>query len=578
MEHKDKFSTGLPSPQQSLRSFAFFAIFRGEFIIILSAFMVLAAAVVMISGCEDQPESVPVTSSAWSAAPAEKPQPAKLDTIATDDSADDVEIAADIGADANSENLTEPIDLESMGQGAVRDVDMDRLAKPMEDVIAEEKQLKASKRVKFTLAPIPETIADASTDAEAGEDGSQMDSATPYDSPLDAPAPELSPESGAELVERDNERNRLDIAGKKSGQQVMKDLDAGRVKNLPRKGIVYNKPQLIAGATLQVNNRYITVDQVLAALHSQLSRIPREITVQEFASHARQLIAGETGYQVRQLLVYTEAQKYLDEGIKARVNEELSAMLREMIAESGGSKESLRRKCLSEGMTLEEVIDAHRRGLTVSMYMQSKFYPAISVTRRMLWNYYRKHQSNYVTDRKLQMQIIAAPFAEFLPKGVTQPTAAERQLARKSARVCITGALEELKSGKDFTDVTRMYSRGIRAAGGGVWPMMTKGSSAYTTVENVAFKLPYSRYSGIIEEPKVGFFIVKAMRVDPGKTISFEQAQDKITTDLKYDQFMKLRGEYMQKILEKATIGATEPFVKFAVDQAIQRYWRGDTL
>ncbi len=104
--------------------------------------------------------------------------------------------------------------------------------------------------------------------------------------------------------------------------------------------------------------------------------------------------------------------------------------------------------------------------------------------------------------------------------------------------------------------------------------MMGKASSVYTKVEDAAFKLPYSRYSGIIEEPKIGFFIVKAMRVAPGKTISFEKAQDKITADLKYEQFMKLQQEYFQKIRERAVVGPVEPFIRLAVTQAAERYWR----
>jgi len=441
--------------------------------IILSALMVLVVAVAVISGCGEQPDSIPITTSTGGVMPAGKPTPTELDTIAADDLTDDgVETFRD--TDTDTENLAEPVDLESMGQNETRNIDLDRLTKPMKDVVEEEKQLEESKRVKFILAPLPDLEADTRIDAEDGEDGSQMDSATPYDSPLDAPQGEVTPETGAELVEQDDEQSKLALAGKKAGEKEMKDLNSTRA--LPRKEIVYNKPELIAGATLQVNNRYITIDQVLAGVHSQLLRIPKEITAQEFASRAQQLIGGEIGYQIQQTLVFTEAEKYLDDGIKARVNEDLAAMLREMIAESGGSKESLRRKCLSEGMTLEEVINAHRRGLTVTMYMQSKFYPAIVVTRRMLWNYYRKHQSDYVTDKKVQMQIIAAPFAEFLPKGVSRPTAAEKKLAHKSAKACIDTVLKELKSGKDFTDVTRMYSRGIRANDGGVWPMIDRKS------------------------------------------------------------------------------------------------------
>ncbi|KKK93044.1 hypothetical protein LCGC14_2696810, partial [marine sediment metagenome] len=162
--------------------------------------------------------------------------------------------------------------------------------------------------------------------------------------------------------------------------------------------------------------------------------------------------------------------------------------------------------------TLKDVLKAQRRDLTIRYYLRLKFYPAIVITRRMLWNYYRRHKDEFSTGKQVQMQIIAAPFDTFLKKGVAEPTEAELQAAKTSAIKLLTLALNELNAGKDFALVARTHSRGIKAREGGLWPMMAKGNKAEEKVEEVAFELKEAQHSGIIED-KQGCYIVKAVKV-----------------------------------------------------------------
>jgi parvulin-like peptidyl-prolyl isomerase len=337
--------------------------------------------------------------------------------------------------------------------------------------------------------------------------------------------------------------------------------------------VVMNKAQVVAGLTLQVNTRHITADEILAALHQKLLKIPRHISREAFSRHAARLIRQQITYQIQQVLVSEEARRYLEDGAKEQINKEMAQTLRNMIARSGGSEEKLKQKCLREGTTLLDILKSQRMNMTVNIYLRSKFYPAIVVNRRMLWKYYRKNRSEFVSPKKVQMQIIAAPWRAFVSNGDKKATPEEQDEARSEAHEIIQQAWRELQSGRDFGDIARRLSRGVRARHGGVWPMMSAGNFKNAPVESVAFTLGQGRHSKIIETPS-GFYIVKAKDIMLGKEVPFELAQEQIEQKLRMEQFVDLRANYMKNLYDRATIGDTQSFLILTVDRAVQKYYR----
>jgi hypothetical protein len=341
--------------------------------------------------------------------------------------------------------------------------------------------------------------------------------------------------------------------------------------------IVLNKEEVVAGATLQINDTHLTVEELLSGLHRELSKIPAHVKGEAFRNRVGKILSAELMYQVQQTLVFAEADRLLEEGPKMQIDVEMEEALRKMIAEAGGSREKLRQKCIQEGTTLEDMLRAHRRSLTVQMYMRSKFYPAIVINRRMLWDYYRRHKDEFTTEQRVQMQIIAVPYGEFLRQTDDsyrrQPTQAELDAAKALAMQRVEEALTDLKAGADFTETVKQFSMGLKRTQGGNWPMMGRGNFREKKVENAAFALKAGQYSGIIEG-QGGYYIVKAKAVEPGKVVNFEDAQAAIAEKLRRKQFMNLRSEYLRKIYQKATIGDPEVFINLAVERAIEKYRR----
>jgi parvulin-like peptidyl-prolyl isomerase len=313
------------------------------------------------------------------------------------------------------------------------------------------------------------------------------------------------------------------------------------------------------------------VDQILGGLHEQLSAIPKDCSPDAFRQKAMQIIRDEIGFQIREVLVMDEAERLLEEPAKKQIDKEIADALSEMIARAG-SRERLRQKFLREGTTLDEALTAHRRGLTVQTYLQHKFYPAVIITRRMLWDYYRQHEDQFRREKRVQMQVLAAPYDRFLPATGLDSGDAEKQLARREAEQAIASALAELQAGADFTDLVKKYSRGPRAHRDGIWPLMARGNKAEENVEAAAFALDEGEISGRIEEAGRGVYLVRALKVQPGQKVSFEDAQEKIAEELKREQFTKLRVEYLDKIYKSATIVVPQFFYLLAVQRAEQRY------
>ncbi len=103
--------------------------------------------------------------------------------------------------------------------------------------------------------------------------------------------------------------------------------------------------------------------------------------------------------------------------------------------------------------------------------------------------------------------------------------------------------------------------------------MMARGNKTEEKVEEVAFELKEGQYSGIIED-KQGCYIVKAVKVKPGKTVPFVDAQGEIADEIKRRQYTKLQTQYMNKIFEKSTFNEPKGFIELAVDRVVEKYRR----
>ena len=137
----------------------------------------------------------------------------------------------------------------------------------------------------------------------------------------------------------------------------------------------------------------------------------------------------------------------------------------------------------------------------------------------------------------------------------------------------INQASSALAVGEDFGDVARRLSRGIKAATGGVWPLMEAGSFREKEVEKAAFAMAEGQVSDVIETES-GYYIAKVQQVRPGKMAGFEEAQEEIEVKLRNQEFRKLEQDYLQRLSASAHIRQSDEFLDMAVERATSMYWR----
>ena len=341
----------------------------------------------------------------------------------------------------------------------------------------------------------------------------------------------------------------------------------------PVEPVEYGETEVVAASLIQVNDKFLTVDDILRGSGERLATLPRNVPLPTFRGRVRKVVLEEIAHRVIELLTYEEARLHLNERQKGAIDNELDQKLRTMIAEIGGSRKKLETVMVQRGTDLETVLTNMRRELTVRYFLERRFLPAIAISRSMLWEYYTQNRSEFSKPPRVQMQIVAAPLEKFLPPGSVGPTERERMAAGLRARKVINEAAAAIKAGEDFGDVARRSSRGIKAASDGIWPMMPAGSFAQKAIEDVAFSLEEGQVSDVIETPD-GYYIVKARRIQPGRSVSFEEAQEQIEMKLRQEQLRTLEQDYFQRLRERSHVRQSDKFLDLAVDRAVKAYWQ----
>jgi parvulin-like peptidyl-prolyl isomerase len=101
---------------------------------------------------------------------------------------------------------------------------------------------------------------------------------------------------------------------------------------------------------------------------------------------------------------------------------------------------------------------------------------------------------------------------------------------------------------------------------------MALGSFREAPVEQAAFQLLQGQVAGPIETEH-GFYLVKAYRVQSGRVVPFEEAQEKIYTTIRDRMYHEQTEAYFKTLIEKAHIVQSDRFVQMTLDRAVAKYW-----
>ena len=352
-----------------------------------------------------------------------------------------------------------------------------------------------------------------------------------------------------------------------------------------------SRPEMVAASVLQINNTFLTVDDVLQRKRVELNTLGQSLSKQSFRLRAMPVIQDGIRELVQQSLIYTTAFDRLGDEQKEQIETEVKQAKADMLTKAGGSKAKLEQELAKENLTIEKALEDHKKKLVIEMYLRWKFQPSVYVGRKLMWEYYQARKDEFTAPAKVQMQMIVVDPRLLLPTAVGSASDTELLQARKQAQKLIDAAAAELKKGADFSDVVKKYSNDpntlARKEGDptdakaaqldkdlaqyGLWPLMQQGSHMLSKVEAAAFGMSTGQVSDVIEDSGC-FVIVKAYKVQAGGVTSFEDSQSMIEEKLRHAQYKKMQDEYYDKLTKSAVIVQSPDFVERCIDRAVDKY------
>ncbi len=322
--------------------------------------------------------------------------------------------------------------------------------------------------------------------------------------------------------------------------------------------------RVVDAVAMTVNGEVVTLSDLLVPIRDELRDAARTASPAEFMAAASGLIGEQIQRQIDQALILAEARRRFSDAQKAYIDSLVDDRIREMVLAEGGSRRRLEARLLAEGGSLEQTTRSLRREMLGQLYLHGQLGSDLDISCRDLWQYYQTHGDEFSSEPTVTMRILAMPFSAF-----ETDHADPRQAAIDAAEA----ALARIRDGEDFADVVRdaAVSTAYRSDEGGLWEAMARGSFRETAVEDAAFAGEPGEVSDVIVGA-TGAFVVKTVRVDPGETVSFEQAQEEIRELLRTRTYRRLVNGYVRDLRRRAVIISNDALDTLARRRVMQLY------
>lgn len=353
---------------------------------------------------------------------------------------------------------------------------------------------------------------------------------------------------------------------KPSASPVVTDVERPPMVAVPQSPAAIPGPRAIQSDILLVDDQILTVREVLYAMRDEIERVRGEQTREGFLTWAQRAVRLRTRDEIGALLVFNEAHKELGAPQRKALDKYVDDQLaRRVTVEFGGRSARLSAHLAAYELTTEQLKDRIRREAVVGQFSRERFWPRVSVRRDEMLDYYRANIGRFTSPERRELFMIQAPFAAFLPEGVEWDAAAAARAQAKLRALRHVRAAHQALDERSFEDVAREHSRGLRAAEGGRWGVLSKPLNApYDRVSAKIFEFEAGQVSEPLETD-TGWFLVKCGTIEAGGVRSFVDVQTEIRNALRQRRVDLLIAEYIVRLAERATISSKEAFIAAAL-------------
>jgi len=294
----------------------------------------------------------------------------------------------------------------------------------------------------------------------------------------------------------------------------------------------------------------------------------KELDPAQFRLEASTEIKRQIGELVSLQLEYAAADHNLDSKEKEVADLMTAAWRSQQIAAAGGSIELARAQAAERGENFDDLVQEQYRVNMSRLWYQKKVWPRVEVTAAGMRQYYQAHRSTEFTEPgTARFRLIKVDV--------------RKQGARERAQDKIEGARNRIvKAGEPFDDVARQINDDPRLlrTGGDLGAPIQEHAFFSDKVEQAVWATPVGQVTDVIDAGDA-FYLAKVEDKKPGRVLPFEDddVQARIRNTMEREQFMALRRQTQEKLLQDAIVRSDQNMLNIAIDMAMENYprWAG---
>ena len=289
-----------------------------------------------------------------------------------------------------------------------------------------------------------------------------------------------------------------------------------------------------------VNGEVITLSELHRAFAPYAAHIEANYKGPDKEAFLKQNQAAFLQRMIDQMLIEQEAKKP-GAGIAAVKDEEVMAVVKDMLAKNRLTMQAYLKKLAEEGNTLESSKQEIRGQMLRMRLLRREVQSRILVKDEEIGEYYDKHREDYEGREAVHIRQIFLPVPEGADSGARDRVRAEANQLR-----------ERILKGERFEVMAARYSRGPAAAEGGDIGFVERGVMM-PEVEKAAFSLPVGEVSEVLET-EAGFLLLVVVDKKGAGLKPLPVVRDEIKAKIEDEKVNKKYDEWMAELRKKSFI------------------------
>jgi peptidyl-prolyl cis-trans isomerase C len=210
------------------------------------------------------------------------------------------------------------------------------------------------------------------------------------------------------------------------------------------------------------------------------------------------------------------------------------------------SKEAFEETLKEQDLTPEAIRKNLGDQLLRQQLVKKEILEKVSVRPHDLQDFYQSHQNKYVEEEQVRARHI-------LIKVPPETSAADEAKLKDKA----DGALQRARKGEDFGALAQELSEDGSRADGGDLGFFGRGRTV-APFEEAAFALTPGEISDLVRT-QFGYHIIRVEAHKPARALSYDEAKDQVTEDVKRERTIARYQEYVGGLRDRANIEVLLP-------------------